>query len=44
MHASRDHDQPIPREWIQAAPTAIHLASDALPFVDTGDGNLLRVL
>jgi 2,4'-dihydroxyacetophenone dioxygenase len=29
---------------IESVPTAVHLGADALPFVDIGDGNQLKVL
>jgi quercetin dioxygenase-like cupin family protein len=29
---------------IQPAPTAVHVGADELPFVDIGDGNLLKVI
>lgn len=39
-----DGDQPIHREWMERAPSAVHLGANDLPFVDIGGGNLLRVL
>jgi len=29
---------------IESAPTAVHVGADELPFVDIGDGNLLKVI